>query len=411
MSDDKASLPDVPKEPRSTTDEVLNLLREEVSAAKVDDPLNNPELEQLFGKLSKATDGEGAQQEPADAAEGMLTLEEIALGAAGVTPPVFIAVSCPQCGSPNAKLARFCAMCGHELRPITVPRKVSADTAARPSVSHKSAGVTTPSLRPTSSDSVRIWKLGCVVLVCVVLALIANQQHWWQLLSFRRSSPPARTATAPAETVSHPTITQAQPPAPANAKQEIAAVQQPNNALKAQKNAAANKRTSKQDSTQTLPSSPRQSQSPVVEGKRYETMIAGGNTRITREPEAENTNAPPLNSVLPSDATASAASLLDPKSLPTPPAKISHVTPGALINKVAPVYPASARSVHASGPVTMRATIGKDGRVQQIHVVSGNPLLARAATDAVQQWRYRPAMLDGQPVETETNITINFKAE
>jgi protein TonB len=87
------------------------------------------------------------------------------------------------------------------------------------------------------------------------------------------------------------------------------------------------------------------------------------------------------------------------------------VTEGALIHKVAPVFPAAARSAHVNGSVTMHATIGKDGTVQKVQVLKGNPLLVRAATDAVKQWRYRPYFLDGQPVETETNITINFKGE
>jgi protein TonB len=59
----------------------------------------------------------------------------------------------------------------------------------------------------------------------------------------------------------------------------------------------------------------------------------------------------------------------------------------------------------------MRVTIGTDGTVEQLRVVSGNPLLVSAAMDAVKKWRYRPFLLGGQPVEGDTTITVKFKGE
>ena len=86
------------------------------------------------------------------------------------------------------------------------------------------------------------------------------------------------------------------------------------------------------------------------------------------------------------------------------------VEQGLLIQEVKPVYPPLARQAGVQGEVILQAVIGKDGRIENLRVVSGNPMLVKAARDAVIQWRYRPYLLDGEPVEVETQITVNFKA-
>lgn len=86
----------------------------------------------------------------------------------------------------------------------------------------------------------------------------------------------------------------------------------------------------------------------------------------------------------------------------------SHLDEGQIIRKVQPVYPAMARTVRVQGPVTLEALIGRDGGIEHLKAVSGHPLLITAAMDAVQQWRYRPYLLNGSPVEVQTTITVNF---
>ena len=71
-------------------------------------------------------------------------------------------------------------------------------------------------------------------------------------------------------------------------------------------------------------------------------------------------------------------------------------------------YPKIARQTGAKGTVTLMATIGKDGNIRKVKVVSGPPMLVNAASEAVKQWRYRPTLLNGQPVETDTQVVINF---
>lgn len=84
------------------------------------------------------------------------------------------------------------------------------------------------------------------------------------------------------------------------------------------------------------------------------------------------------------------------------------VAQGLLIHQVKPNYPPLARQARIQGQVVLQATIAKDGTIQNLHMVSGHPMLAPAAIDAVKQWRYKPYFLNGEPVEVETQITVNF---
>jgi protein TonB len=85
------------------------------------------------------------------------------------------------------------------------------------------------------------------------------------------------------------------------------------------------------------------------------------------------------------------------------------VSTGLLIKKVAPSYPATALRMHIEGNVELQATISKDGDITHIRVLSGNSQLTRAATDAVKQWKYKPYLLNGEPVEIQTQVTVKFK--
>lgn len=85
------------------------------------------------------------------------------------------------------------------------------------------------------------------------------------------------------------------------------------------------------------------------------------------------------------------------------------LTKGLLVFRIEPTYPRLAQLGRVSGTVVLTAIIGKDGNVERLQLVSGNPLLAPAAIDAVKQWRYKPFLLNGQPVEIETTVTVNFE--
>ena len=83
----------------------------------------------------------------------------------------------------------------------------------------------------------------------------------------------------------------------------------------------------------------------------------------------------------------------------------------ALVYRVEPVYPMIAKQMHVEGTVSLRAIIRTDGSVGDLSLVDGNPILAFAAKAALRQWRYKPTLLSGQPVEVETIITVNFRLD
>jgi periplasmic protein TonB len=92
----------------------------------------------------------------------------------------------------------------------------------------------------------------------------------------------------------------------------------------------------------------------------------------------------------------------------THPIRLSHMAEGNLVYRVQPEYPEIARQARIQGPVQLRAIISKTGTIENLVVESGPPVLVRAALNAVGQWRYRPYLLNGEPVEVETEITVNF---
>jgi len=115
--------------------------------------------------------------------------------------------------------------------------------------------------------------------------------------------------------------------------------------------------------------------------------------------------------------SSSVAAQTSPDSAPqaTPPAKAptrvaSAVQEKKLTKRVAPVYPKEAFDSKLTGIISLEVIIGADGKVTQVRPVSkGDPLLVKAAEDAVKQWVYKPTLIDKMPVEVVTLVSINFK--
>jgi len=167
------------------------------------------------------------------------------------------------------------------------------------------------------------------------------------------------------------------------------------------------------------PSAPRNRHWPATGGRdrlRFPTMNA-------RQPQANEPDTPDLDFAGAGSGPAIPGATGDgpyipgalgdrPVVAPPPrsgPVKRSEgVMEAMLIRRVQPAYPPPARWMHISGIVILHATIGTDGAVHKLNVISGNPILAQAAVAAVRDWRYRPTLLSGQPVEVETEITVKF---
>jgi TonB family protein len=85
------------------------------------------------------------------------------------------------------------------------------------------------------------------------------------------------------------------------------------------------------------------------------------------------------------------------------------VIAGLIENKVDPVYPPLARQARIQGAVILGVIISKTGDVENLQLISGHPMLAPAAIEAVKQWKYKPYLLNGEPVEVETQVQVNFR--
>src|SRR5437867_4508485 len=100
-----------------------------------------------------------------------------------------------------------------------------------------------------------------------------------------------------------------------------------------------------------------------------------------------------------------------PPPPPPPPQRIrvgGNVQAANLLSQVKPVYPPLAKQARIQGVVVLEAEISKEGTIDNLKVVTGHPLLIQSAIDAVKQWRYKPTLLNGEPVPVVTTITVNF---
>jgi protein TonB len=109
------------------------------------------------------------------------------------------------------------------------------------------------------------------------------------------------------------------------------------------------------------------------------------------------------------DSIGNSSNLVPPRPPPTTrPIRVSHMMEGNLIYKVQPIYPPLARAARIQGTVVLRAIVSRAGTIENLQTISGHPMLVGAAVDAVRRWRYRPYILNGDPAEVETQVTVNF---
>jgi protein TonB len=147
----------------------------------------------------------------------------------------------------------------------------------------------------------------------------------------------------------------------------------------------------------------------VVAGDEHRTVQPSSNSvRVDLQPRApfspSSTTPSPASSSGPSTGSSDSAGVADAT------ARV-HLSPGAaeiISRQVQPNYPLLAKEMKVQGAVVLEALIGRDGNIQDLHVLSGPTILSTAAREAVKQWRFRPYLQSGQAVETEARITVNF---
>ncbi|MGH9503553.1 MAG: energy transducer TonB [Terriglobales bacterium] len=144
----------------------------------------------------------------------------------------------------------------------------------------------------------------------------------------------------------------------------------------------------------------------VVAGDEHRTIAASsGSVRVDLQPRAPFSPTPASSSSAPSaSASGNSAGVADATGR-------VHISPGAaqiISRPVEPDYPLLAKQMKVQGAVVLEALIGRDGNIQDLHVLSGPTILSAAAREAVKQWRFRPYLQSGEAVETEARITVNF---
>jgi TonB family protein len=143
-------------------------------------------------------------------------------------------------------------------------------------------------------------------------------------------------------------------------------------------------------------------------------MVKGGTAPILHAAApAPDAPAPSMTGIASTGAAAPPPNLGSTASVPKPvlqTVSISQgVSRGLLIHQVSPVYPKAALAMRIDGTVELTTTISKSGDITHVKIVSGDPQLAKAAADAVKQWKYKPYLLNGEPVDIQTVVTVNFK--
>ncbi len=171
-------------------------------------------------------------------------------------------------------------------------------------------------------------------------------------------------------------------------------------------NASGSKKASDSDTSKT---------DDVVEDAPAPLVVKGGKAPATHtKVGAADAAAPSMVEIATAGAAAPPPDLgTGPDITPKPMLQTLNISQGVsrglLYKKVQPIYPRTALDMQLEGSVELMATVSKTGDITHIKVLSGNSQLTKAATDAVKQWKYKPYLLNGEPVEIQTQVTINFK--
>ncbi len=152
----------------------------------------------------------------------------------------------------------------------------------------------------------------------------------------------------------------------------------------------------------------------AAKGTAQPIMIKSGASKPVAKPVASiDAPMPSITGIAPAGNDAALPDLIGNSKAPTPKLQDLHVSEGVsrglLVKQIQPAYPAGALRMQIEGAVELLATVSKDGNITAVKVLSGDPQLSHAAADAVKQWKYKPYLLNGEPVEIQTQVTVKFK--
>jgi periplasmic protein TonB len=248
-----------------------------------------------------------------------------------------------------------------------------------------------------------------MILVGVAAAVVIAAVSTFAFLKLRKPGPQAQVQHAQeAPNTSSATLAQPAAPAPVTASNgQPSAVSAPVPKPATDTRSADNAR--KPERTQAAKNNPpAQPERPAPET----VAIPGGPSRIASRADAGQPSADATPAMVVAAAPAPGAlSALASSGASSKPSMLtqSELEPVQVLRRVAPIYPMIAKQRRISGSVTVQGQVGKDGKISDLQFLSGPPVFRDAAFEAVKQWQFRPAKLNGQPIEQNTQIRLEFR--
>ena len=305
-------------------------------------------------------------------------------------------------------------------------REVSEPKAEKPIVDTTRADVPPPTFFPGAYDSDEVdggGKTKAIVIVAAVVLLACSAGYLSWKNSSSKSTPTAAKQSAPATTAPADTAsTKDGAPGAAPPTTDItlgpSAPVPTSHTTASTKPSAAKEPAPAKESVTAKGSAPAKESAAAAEPEVTQRLIVRSDTGHTSKPansqDQENVQAPSAMDVGGAADTKSLANISSaPVNVPRPSPQMLRVSQGVmeglLLKRVQPRYPTQALQMRIQGQVQLQATITKNGDIQNLKVVSGDGVLAHAAQEAVRQWKYKPYYLDGEPVQIETQILVNFK--
>jgi len=313
----------------------------------------------------------------------------------------------------------------HVQSTVEVPAKPEEAAVSEPASAASSAPMFSYGGSPEPASSGGNKKIFIGIAAAVVIA-VAAYFGWSQYQAHSAGSANAPASAAETATVTQPVAAQPSTPtsvtpaaAPAENVNKTSAANAGTETSELAAKEPAAKESVSHSASSTKPSASSTASKPTVAESQEEQpepaplMVKRGKEPAQPKSAAADVSAPSMigmatpASAPPPDLVPSTTSEFTPK-LQT--VNISQgVSQGLLYKKVSPVYPPAAMRMRVEGAVQLVATISKNGDITHVKALSGDTLLTKAAVDAVKQWKYKPYLLNGEPVEIQTQVTINFK--
>ena len=312
-----------------------------------------------------------------------------------------------------------------EKRAEPVPSAPPVSTTGSPAVPAPSAAPSFTFGGANAAEESGGGKKKIMLGIAAAVLLAAGLYAGWNYFQGRASQPANHVPAVSTPSTPTPSNAQPAPPKPAAsipvsnshpAVQSATSAAQPtanpeNNEPAAEVSTPAEPRTSAPPTN----SSPASKSAPPVKPTETPLIVKGGSVPVVKSaPAAPDTPAPNVIGMAATGSGGALSNLVDTTETGPKPIlqklNISQgVSQGLLMKKVQPVYPRTALAMRVEGVVELAATISKTGDITSVKVVKGDPQLTHAATDAVKQWKYKPYLLNGEPVEITTEVTISFK--